>query len=252
MHLPVRSILFPPCSWFLNPTTNFTRTKLHRRVYLPFWESKRRLDFAVTQEETRRPRLSDRKHIKILEAAVSEFRSRGFDNTSMDRVAEVAAVSKRTVYNHFCSKEVLFEAMVQRLKQRCQGSDEYHYDPDQSLETQLTAIAHAVVESNTSDDFQDLSRVILTRFLHAPELAREMLGEAEEFSMGVATWIRAACEAGRLAVPNPELAAKQFKGLLSAFTFWPQVIGRQPRPSREEQETIVASTVAMFLDHYRT
>lgn len=231
-------------------TAAFTQSKLHRRVYLPFRESKRHLEPTVTQEKTTRPRLSDRKHIKILEAAVSEFRSRGFENTSMDRVAEVAAVSKRTVYNHFVSKEALFEAMVQRLKQRCQATGEYCYDPDASLESQLTAIAHAVIESNTSGDFQDLSRVILARFLHAPELAREMLGEGEEFSVGVANWIRAACDAGKLNAPDPERAAQQFKGLLSAFTFWPQIIGRQPRPSREEQEAIVASTVAMFLDHY--
>ncbi|WP_164100952.1 TetR/AcrR family transcriptional regulator [Candidatus Laterigemmans baculatus] len=203
------------------------------------------------QEHPARPRLSARKHTKILEAAVSEFRSRGYDNTSMDRVAEVAEVSKRTVYNHFSSKEALFEAMVQRLKQRCMASDDAPFDPQVPLETQLHAIARKVIESNVSDDFQALSRVILARFLHAPELAREMLGEAEEFSVGVATWIRAACEGGQLTVPDPDLAAKQFKGLLAASTFWPQVIGRQPRPSPEEQEAIAASTVAMFLDHYR-
>lgn len=196
--------------------------------------------------------MSNRKHASILDAAVSEFRSKGYENTSMDRIAEVAAVSKRTVYKHFSSKEGLFAAMVQRLKERCEASDEYRYDPNATLATQLRAIAHAVVESNASDEFQDLSRVILARFLDSPELARQMLGDADEFSVGLATWIRAACKAGKLDVADPDQAAKQFKGLLNTFTFWPQLIGRAPRVTPAAQETIVESTVSMFLDHYAT
>lgn len=198
------------------------------------------------------PRLTERKRAAVLAAAVSEFRSKGFDCTSMDRIAEVAGVSKRTVYNHFCSKEVLFEAMVHQLKQRCAATAEFAYDPDVPLDKQLTAIAHAVIEINSSDDFQDLARVVLARFLHAPELAQRLIGEAEEFSVGVANWIRAACKAGELEVPHPDRAAKQFKGLLNAFTFWPQVMGREPRLPARERDEIVQSTVTMFLDHYRS
>ena len=55
-------------------------------------------------------RLTDRKRAEILKAAVKLFRSRGFDTTSMDAVAKEAKVSKRTVYNHFPSKEALFDS----------------------------------------------------------------------------------------------------------------------------------------------
>ncbi|WP_390888393.1 TetR/AcrR family transcriptional regulator, partial [Leclercia adecarboxylata] len=50
-------------------------------------------------------RLTDRKRAAILEAAVAEFRAFGFAGTSMDRIAATAEVSKRTVYNHFASKD---------------------------------------------------------------------------------------------------------------------------------------------------
>ena len=59
--------------------------------------------------------LSQRKRVDILEAARNEFLETGFRDTSMDRVAERAQVSKRTVYNHFPSKEVLFGAVIDRF-----------------------------------------------------------------------------------------------------------------------------------------
>jgi hypothetical protein len=51
---------------------------------------------------------SARKRKLILDAATTAFPSRGYDGTSMDDVAALAAVSKPTVYKHFSDKERLF------------------------------------------------------------------------------------------------------------------------------------------------
>ena len=73
-------------------------------------------------EETgkvRKKRDTSQKRKAILEGAVKVFTKEGFDASSMDHIAEVAGVSKRTVYNHFPSKEILFQAIVADfLKQR--------------------------------------------------------------------------------------------------------------------------------------
>ena len=77
-----------------------------------------------TLSDTGLTRLTDRKRAAILEAAVAEFRSNGFEVTSMDRIAETAGVSKRTVYNHFPSKEALFaEILTQLWKSSLAGVD---------------------------------------------------------------------------------------------------------------------------------
>jgi TetR/AcrR family transcriptional regulator of autoinduction and epiphytic fitness len=52
--------------------------------------------------------LSQRKHLAIIEAAIVEFKDNGYNASSMDAVAAHAQASKRTVYNHFPSKEALF------------------------------------------------------------------------------------------------------------------------------------------------
>src|SRR6266487_5729186 len=47
-----------------------------------------------------------------LNAATQAFLSHGYDGTSMDDVAALAAVSKPTVYKHFADKERLFYEIV--------------------------------------------------------------------------------------------------------------------------------------------
>src|SRR5260370_34175868 len=55
---------------------------------------------------------SARKRKLILDAATQAFLSRGYDGTSMDDVAALAAVSKPTVSKHFADKERLFYEIV--------------------------------------------------------------------------------------------------------------------------------------------
>ena len=60
-------------------------------------------------------RLTDRKRDAIVQAAIVEFRANGFVATSVDKVAARAEVSKRTLYNHFPSKDELFAAILHIL-----------------------------------------------------------------------------------------------------------------------------------------
>ena len=67
---------------------------------------------APNHQQADRMKLSEIKRKQIIEAAAEEFRSAGFNGTSMDKVAARANVSKRTVYNHFPSKDALFNGIV--------------------------------------------------------------------------------------------------------------------------------------------
>ena len=52
---------------------------------------------------------------RILGAAQQLFRAQGINNTGMDQLSAVAQVSKRTVYQHFGSKDKLVAEYLQRL-----------------------------------------------------------------------------------------------------------------------------------------
>jgi TetR/AcrR family transcriptional regulator of autoinduction and epiphytic fitness len=199
----------------------------------------------------RRPRLTDRKRAAIVRAAATEFQANGFDGTSMDQIAARARVSKRTVYNHFPSKEGLFREIIAELSERSRPADSFSFDHEQPLERQLETIGAVVIDTMSGEDFINLARVVLSRFMQRPGLAQEAIGSGQKpFRAGLTEWIRTAGSNGKLSVVDADLAARQFVALVSASAFWPQVLVGRPALSPAERDELLRETVSMFLDHY--
>lgn len=55
---------------------------------------------------------SDRTRRQIVDAAYECFYARGFTRSSVDEIAAMAKVTKRTLYNHFASKDDLLAAVL--------------------------------------------------------------------------------------------------------------------------------------------
>ncbi|WP_449467766.1 TetR/AcrR family transcriptional regulator [Stenotrophomonas humi] len=193
-------------------------------------------------------RLTDRKREAILRAAVAEFREFGFAGTSMDRIAATAEVSKRTVYNHFSSKDELFTAILWQLWEASRSLESAAYDPARPLREQLLAFIEQKLRLLSDASFIDLSRVAMAELVHAPERARTMMGRLAEKEEGLTTWIRAAQADGRLHTNiAPADAAHQLQGMVKAFAFWPQVAMGQPPLSDNAQQQVMHDCVDMFL-----
>jgi AcrR family transcriptional regulator len=52
---------------------------------------------------------------RILSVAEEQFRSQGYSQTTMDHLAETLGMSKKTLYEHFRSKEQLAEEMIKDI-----------------------------------------------------------------------------------------------------------------------------------------
>lgn len=195
-------------------------------------------------------RLTDRKRQDILRAAVDEFRSAGFEATSMDRIAATAGVSKRTVYNHFPSKEVLFAEILQQLWENSMASVDLAYRADAPLQGQLQELVLQKLAMLSDTGFIDLARVAIAETIHSPERAREIVARMGEKEEGVTVWIRAALADGRLTPLDPEFAAQQLQGLVKGFAFWPQITLGQPPLSPAMQQQVADAAVRMFLGCY--
>lgn len=196
--------------------------------------------------------LSERKRLAILNAAQDEFNEKGYAGVSMDAIAKRAEVSKRTVYNHFPSKEALFQAIVKQLCDSFSEAANVVYQPDLALEQQLMEIATKELELLQSDKFRNLNRIILGEFIRSPELAAQTLEQFDHQENSFTVWIKAAIEDGQIQQVDPDYAGHQFMGLIKATAFWPQLLMNQAFPSSEQQKQIAEDTVIMFLARYQS
>ncbi len=197
------------------------------------------------------PRLTDRKREAIVQAAIAEFRESGFSGTSMDRVAAAAGVSKRTVYNHFPSKDELFSAILDQLWNRSHALPELRHDAGRPLRQQLLELIGGKMQLFNDPSFMDLSRVVMAEMLHTPERAKAMAERLSSREEGLPAWIRDAQEAGRLrADADPLYAAHLLMGQLKTHAFWPQLLLGQPPLDAGQQAQVLADAVDMFLGFY--
>jgi AcrR family transcriptional regulator len=68
--------------------------------------------------------LMARKRDVILKAALAAFLQDGYAGSSVNRIAEDAGVSIKTLYRHFDNKDDLFVAVIQTACKASQGADE--------------------------------------------------------------------------------------------------------------------------------
>ncbi|RDS81773.1 TetR/AcrR family transcriptional regulator [Dyella psychrodurans] len=195
-------------------------------------------------------RLTDRKRSAIIEAAIDEFRLSGYETTSMDRIAARAGVSKRTVYNHFPSKEVLFAEILHHLWQAISGGEELAYRADRPLRDQLLELIAQKFRLLNDEAFVSLARVAIAAGIHSPERAHDMVARMSEREEGLTVWIRAAAAAGRLKTNDPVFASHQLQGLIKGFAFWPQITLAQPPLDAAAQKQVAETAVDMFLAYY--
>ena len=196
--------------------------------------------------------LSQRKRMDILNAARQELLETGFRDTSMDRIAERAQVSKRTVYNHFPSKETLFAAIIGEFIRDMQQAITVEYDSGLPLDQQLREIAMREVEQVTSEDYIAVFRVFLAELSNFPDMFKEVLAANASGHNPVEDWMQGACDDNRLAIANVPLAANQFVSMLKGALFWPLMAGYGEPASAEQCKAVIDGAVAMFLDHYQT
>lgn len=195
-------------------------------------------------------RLTDRKREAIVTAAVAQFRQHGFQRASMDAIAAAAEVSKRTVYNHFPSKDELFAEILLLLFQRSTALAEKAYSPDRPLREQLRELLAAKLQLLTDTSFLDLVRVAVAEMMHSPERAQHMVERLGEKEQGLADWLRAARADGRLQAVDPQYGSALLQGLLKSMAFWPQLTMGQPLLTGADGERLLDDCVDMFLGRY--
>lgn len=195
-------------------------------------------------------KLTDKKRLQILDAAETLFYSQGVEQTSMDQLALEAKVSKRTVYNHFATKELLFQAILVRMFERLSQTQIVTFDATCPLEDQLQKIAEDEVTMLGSEAFLRIAKVAILQVMQQPELAKSISEYAPGCQRYLEQFLSDACTAKELDIPDITFATKQFIYQFKAFVFYPALFG-MITTTAEERQKLVKETVAMFMARYR-
>ncbi|HFQ5334392.1 TPA: TetR/AcrR family transcriptional regulator [Vibrio vulnificus] len=193
---------------------------------------------------------SEEKREAILTAAKQAFLEFGVQNTSMDKLAALAGVSKRTVYNHFSSKEALVMELLSVLWKSTITEDELVALSKRPLQEQLVSLLCQEINVIAQPSYLDMAKVALGHFLFKPEELKAQTSSMSKQDTALYTWLAEQDKKGRLKLESVELARTQLHSLIKGSAFWPQLIGSAEPLAAEQGEALAKNTAALFLSHY--
>ncbi len=196
------------------------------------------------------------KRSDVTRGARAVFGRLGYAQASMDVIAAEAAVSTRTIYQHFRTKEGLFAAVLE--DSACEVADHFAATVDRTMSgadvrEDLIALGVAFVAQTTEHaEHFAMIRQIRADALQLPGEVIDRWHKAGPLRVQteVANRLRALTELRQLRVDSSELAALHFIALVTA----PSTIRPYAAGTPDPRETVAAVTagVTAFLFGYGT
>lgn len=188
----------------------------------------------------------------VLGAAMDCFLQLGFENTSMEAVAQRADVARQTVFNNFESKEALFAAAVERLWQQLPVLETLS-DPAclADPEAGLRRLGREISDFLARPEFIPLLRLVIAEGGRFPFLRQDFSRFGREPAIDVlARYLHELDRRRVLDVPDAGLAALQFIALVKDVLWWPAILGIGDAPTPPRREQVIEAAAAMIARRY--
>jgi TetR/AcrR family transcriptional repressor of mexJK operon len=191
----------------------------------------------------------------IVEAATTLFLQHGYQGTSTDDIAGLAAVSKRTVYSNFGDKERLFTEIILGITVTAeQLADELTAElvHAEDVPAALHDVARRLLQAVTRPMVLQLRRLLIAEAERFPDLARDYYRNAPgRVLSSLVTALGSLAERGALVVPDPQRAAEHFAFLVLGATLDRAMFeGEQSVPSNPELQRTADDATRAFLAAY--
>ncbi len=168
----------------------------------------------VTAARVRRPAQGPG---SLLEVAVGEFITRGYDATSMEHLSQAAGITKSSFYHHFSGKEALLRAALERA---LDGLFAVLDEPGATTGSPSARLRH-IVRGQVEVLVAELPYVtLLLRVRGNTETERWALERRRAFDAQIAALVREAVEAGEVRAVDPALAARLLSGMVNSVAEW--------------------------------
>lgn len=171
----------------------------------------------------------DAKEAAIVAAARKTFLLHGYDGASMDEIALAAAVSKRTVYNRFRSKEELFAATIEDSCRRILPVDIDTIEKSLSTQAFTSELAHLFLRGMLHPEALALRRIASFEAGRNPALGRLYYDHGLAYMMAAfAPILKRAAEREGIAIADVETALHVLGALIMEPLYTEALLGVAP------------------------
>ena len=207
---------------------------------------------ATGPQEPRPSRLRPDKRRAILDAAALIFMRDGFGLAGIDDIVAESGVSKRTLYAHFPSKEVLFGAIIQDWCEEILTPLREASLGDRDPRETLIDLGRMFLEVVLSPDGISLYRVVVAEAPRFPDLGRVFYDFGHEPAAELlSSYIRRKAEDGVFRDIDSRKAAEGFFQLVAGYAHDRRLLGIDTEGRPEETEAYLALVTDIFLDGVR-
>ncbi|AGY56421.1 TetR/AcrR family transcriptional regulator [Gloeobacter kilaueensis] len=198
-----------------------------------------------------RRRRKDARPAEIIEAARVVFESRGYAAARLDDIAEVAGVTKGTIFLYFDSKEALFRAVIEATQ-----------TPPLALVTGLIdnleppfadaffVIARIFPQAAAQPKMDNLALLIFREAGNFPELARYFKERVADTAQALLRrLIQRGLDAGEFSCADPDYVARFAVGGLMQLMLWNRTMGQYSEDPHEVERYLAVwaqSVVALL------
>jgi TetR/AcrR family transcriptional regulator of autoinduction and epiphytic fitness len=193
---------------------------------------------------------SDVKREAIIQAATQAFQEYGVNGTSMDKLAELANVSKRTVYNHFATKEDLVMHLITKQFEEAKLSITVEYDSSRDLSEQLCELILQDIEFTVTESHLDIARVAIGHFFYEPEKLKDEVAQLKAQETALHRWLKAAKADKKIEFDDLSRVVDEIDSLVKGQCFWPQLFKINDVLSDRDKRNIAKNTVALVTSRY--
>lgn len=197
------------------------------------------------QRRKRKNLTADERRATILSAALELFSRRGFSGTTVRQLARKAGVTEAVLYQHFPSKEALFNAILERRMDENRRS----FFPVEIAKTKqdqvlLETIIGTYLKRYTEDS--SFMRILLFSALEGHALAQEYVrGPMQEFFDFFGSYLEERMKDGAMKNMDGELASRLIMGMAFAFTLLREVL-RDPKAQDMHPEDVTKAMVDLI------
>lgn len=178
------------------------------------------------------------------------FLEEGLHGARMERIAETASVSKRTLYKHFEGKEVLFGEITDCVLETLSDMHIPEFDPNGSLEGQVLEALRIYYHHVTDEPFMNGARVLIGELMRSPDFASQFNKEFALIDAPLAEFLAGAMACGQLKKSDPNVASDRLLALFKATIFVPLLTHETSVTAPENLQSVASESADIFLRQF--